>query len=94
MPYVTLLPLAASRAPGSHDEDAVVSRRYREEKAAAAAGNKGAVQVQRVWALHRNLTLLPFQTTENEELARACEQLRLAAGAYSPMTLSPRDIPP
>ena len=35
---------------------------------------------------------LPFQITENKELARACEQLRAGAGAYSPMTLSPRDI--
>ena len=34
------------------------------------------------------------QIAENKELARACEDLRSGVGNLSPMTLSPREIPP
>ena len=77
---------------GAHAENVVVWRRHREEKAAAAAGNEGAGVGGARSAGAEHPHDLPFQITENKELARACEQLRAGAGAYSPMTLSPRDI--
>jgi hypothetical protein len=34
------------------------------------------------------------QVAENKELARTCQDLRSGAGNLSPMTISPRELPP